>query len=362
MNCRDSAKKSRQLAVEFSVVGGASRRNQTVRVTRRGSPLGWTLQGSSHCTDYFQMVTADTLPCWRVAATCLRDKLGIGQLTPENVMNLNARLTVSALAIALCAHFGAANELTVSSLKVTADELDGGSQVRFTGTIATVCTDTSGDGACGSSTISIDPSAPTPFDCRGVGDVQCALPPPAAQACYLEGRVWVILDAFEGTKKSLAVGLPEGVCADKGGNFSGTLSARNVAVLTRVGFYASVKLPIGPTTIDVDNASTQIGQTSTPITIHPPATLSSLSCAPLAILPGQSTTATVTMSRPVKTSTMIALSDSSASITTPPAVTIPAGASSATFTVTRPMGTVPSTASVKAATTTASKTCDLQLR
>ena len=277
-------------------------------------------------------------------------------------MTLRARLTASALAIALCAHIGAASEFTVSSLKVSADELDGGSQVKFTGTIATACADTSGDGACASNIISIDPSAPTPFDCRGVGDIQCALPPPAAQACYQEGRVWVILDAFEGTKKSLAVRLPEGVCADKGGYFSGTLSTSNVAVLTRVGFYASVKLPFGPSTIDTDNPATQVGQTSTQITIHPPATLASLSCAPLAVLPGQTTTATVTMSRPVKTSTTIALSDSSASITTPPSVTIPAGASSATFVVARPLGTVPSTASVKAATSTVSKTCELQLR
>jgi hypothetical protein len=309
------------------------------------------------------MVTADTLPCLRVAATCFHDKLGIGQLTPENVMNLNARLTVSALAIALCAHTGTANQLTVSKLNITPNELDGGSQVKFTGSIATVCTDTSGDGACSSTTIFVDPNAPGPFACLDTsGDGQCAAVPAAAQTCHEQGRVWVILGAFEGTKRSLAVGLPEGVCAEKSGSFSGIVGARSVAALTRVGIHASVKAPFGPTTIDPDNASTQIGQTATQITIHPPATLASLSCAPLAVLPGQSTTATVTMSRPVKTSTMIALSDSSASITTPPTVTIPAGASSATFKVTRPMGTVPSTASVKAATTTASKTCDLQLR
>ena len=62
-------------------------------------------------------------------------------------MNLNARFTVSALAIALCAHTGTANQLTVSKLNITPNELDGGSQVKFTGSIATVCTDTSGDGA-----------------------------------------------------------------------------------------------------------------------------------------------------------------------------------------------------------------------
>ena len=309
------------------------------------------------------MVMADTLPCLKVAATCHRDKPGAGQLTSETAMTLRARLTASALAIALCAHVGAASELTVSNLKITTNELDGGSQVKFTGTIASVCTDTSGDGACSSTSIVVDPSAPGPFACLDTsGDGQCADVPAAAQTCHEAGRVWVIFGAFEGTKPSLAVSLPQGVCAEKTGSFSGIVGARNVATLTRVGIYASVKLPFGPTTIDPDNASTQIGQTATSITIHPPATLSSLSCAPLAVLPGQSTTATVTMSRPVKTSTMIALSDSSASITTPPSVTIPAGASSATFRVTRPMGTVPSTASVKAATTTASKTCDLQLR
>ena len=309
------------------------------------------------------MVTVDTLPCLRVAATCFRDKLGIGLLIPENVMNLNARLTVSALAFALCSHIGTANELTVSTLKITPGDLDGGAQVKLTGSLATVCTDTSGDGACSSTTIVVDPNAPGPFACLDTsGDGQCAAVPPAAQTCHEQGRVWVIFGAFEGDKRSLAVGLPEGVCAEKTGSFSGVVSAKTVAALTRVGIYASVKAPFGPTTIDPDNAATQIGQTATTVTVHPPATLASLSCAPLAILPGQSTTATVTMSRPVKASTMIALSDSSASITTPPVVTIPAGASSATFKVTRPMGTGPSTASVKAATTTASKTCDLQLR
>lgn len=309
------------------------------------------------------MVTADTLPCLRVAATCLRNKLGIGQLTPENVMKLNARLTVSALAIALCSHIGTANELMVSKLSISSSDIDGGAQVKFTGSIATVCTDTSGDGGCSSTTIVVDPNAPGPFACLDTsGDGQCAAVPPAAQTCHEQGRVWVILGAFEGTKPSPAVGLPEGVCAEKSGSFSGVLGARSVTAQTRVGIYASVKAPFGPATVDPDNAATQTGQTSTTVTIHPPATLSSLSCAPLAILPGQSATATVSMSRPVKTSIMIALSDSSASITTPPTVTIPAGASSATFKVTRPAGTGPSTASVKAATTTASKTCDLQLR
>lgn len=277
-------------------------------------------------------------------------------------MTLRARLTASALAIALCAHIGAANELTISSLKVTSSDLDGGSQVRFTGTVATVCTDTSGDSACASG-IAVDPSAPNPFNCLDTsGDGQCGAVPAAAQTCHAQERVWVFLEAFEGTTRSRAVSLPEGVCATRTGSFSGTLSAGNVAVLTRVGIHASVKLPFGPSTIDTDNPATQVGQTATQITIHPPATLASLSCAPLAVLPGQSTTATVTMSRPVKTSTTIALSDSSASITTPPSVTIPAGASSATFTVARPLGTVPSTASVKAATSTVSKTCELQLR
>ena len=90
-------------------------------------------------------------------------------------MNLNARLTASAFAIALGAHTGAANQLTVSNLSVAPSELDGGSQVRFTGSIATVCADTSGDGACSSTTIAVDPSAPGPFACMDTsGDGQCA--------------------------------------------------------------------------------------------------------------------------------------------------------------------------------------------
>jgi ABC-type amino acid transport substrate-binding protein len=338
-------------------MGKIAGRHEAVRVTRRAE--GCTGNGP----DYFQMVTVDTLPCPRVAATCFRNRLGIAQLTPENVMNLSARLAVSALAVALCAHTGAAAELTVSNLNVTPGDIDGGAQVKFTGSISAVCTDTSADGGCSSTTIGVDPSSPSPFACLDTsGDGQCADVPAAALTCHEQGRVWVLFGAFEGTKSSQAVGLPQGACAEKSGSFSGLLSARSVAAQTRVGIYASVKAPFGPTTIDPDNAATQIGQTSTQVTIHPPATLTSLSCAPLAILPGQSTTATVTMSRPVKTSTMIALSDSSPSITTPPSVTIPAGASSATFKVIRPFGTAPSPASVKAATPTDSKTCELQLR
>jgi hypothetical protein len=298
-----------------------------------------------------------------VAATCHRDKPDFRQLTSENAMTLRARLTASALAVALCSHIGMASQFTVSNIAVTPSDVDGSSQVKFSGVVSPVCADTSADAGC-ASTITVDPSTPAPFACLDTsGDGQCVDVPAAAQRCHEEGRVWVFMGAFEGTKPSLAVTKPSGVCAAKTtGAFSGTLSASNVAALTRVGIYASVKPTFGPTTIDADNPATQIGQNSTVLTLNPPATLASLSCAPLAILPGQSTTATVTMSRPVKTSTMIALSDSSASITTPPTVTIPAGASSATFKVTRPMGTVPSTASVKAATTTASKTCDLQLR
>jgi hypothetical protein len=98
---------------------------------------------ASICTDCFQLVTADTLPCRKVAATCPSDKLGIGQFTSENVMKLRARLIASTVAVVLCSHIGTANELTVSKLSITPIELDGGSQVKFTGTIATVCADTS---------------------------------------------------------------------------------------------------------------------------------------------------------------------------------------------------------------------------
>jgi len=278
-------------------------------------------------------------------------------------MKLRARLIASTVALVLCSHIGTANELTVSKLSITPIELDGGSQVKFTGTIATVCADTSADGGCSSTTITVDPTAPGPFACLDTSaDGQCAAVPAAAQTCHAGGRVWVLFGAFEGTKPSTTVVLPQGVCAEKSGSFSGTVGARTVAALTKVGIYASVKASFGPTTFDPDNAATQIGQTATQITIHPPATLASLSCAPLAILPGQSATATVSMSRPVKASTLIVLSHSSTSITTPPTVTVAAGASSATFKVTRPLGSGPSTASVKAATPTASKTCDLQLR
>jgi hypothetical protein len=280
-------------------------------------------------------------------------------------MTLRARLTASALAVALCSHIGMANEFTISKIAVTPSDVDGSSQVKFSGVVSPVspvCADTSADAGC-ASTIVVDPSTPAPFACLDTsGDGQCVDAPAAAQRCHEEGRVWVFMGAFEGTKPSLAVAKPSGVCAAKTGAFSGTLSAASVAALTRVGIYASVKPTFGPTTIDADNPATQIGQNSTVLTLNPAATLASLSCAPLSLLPGQSTTATVSMSRPVKTSTMIALSDSSASITTPPSVTIPAGASSATFKVARNVGTMPSTASVKAATTTASKTCDLQLR
>ena len=93
---------------------------------------------------------------------------------------------------------------------------------------------------------------------------------------------------------------------------------------------------------------------SAPLTVVAPA-LAGLALSPTTIAVGGTSQGTVTLTGPVAVNTMILLASSDAAVPVPPAVTVPAGWSSTTFAVTglAPASAVTLTATLGAATRTA---------
>ncbi len=277
-------------------------------------------------------------------------------------MNTMTRLAAPALiALAFVQGADAANDyLHVKSFVVSPSEAAQQSTVRFSGNVEVVCLDTSGDGGC-SGTIASDPNEPLAgavcLDTSGDGG--CAEPPSlGAVKCREAGQVWVYVTSFKGRLVSDSTG----ACATSTGEFAGTMPTLSAATRTRVDTYASLAPLNAVPASDSDNPEAQTWfATSYHVSAPLAVAIQSLSCMPPALPAGAQATATVTMTRAMKTAQTIELSGSSAYTSTPKTLTIPANATTASFKITAGRPPADATASLKAADKTSSQTCTIKI-
>ena len=180
----------------------------------------------------------------------------------------------------------------------------------------------------------------------------------------------VALSALAGTSataagKSLS-------CAGSPGSYTCLLTGLNANIVQN-GVVAVVTATISPSTtatsIAIANAlgATQsasaeaITATGGTITTVVPLSLTFLSCNPVTVASGASTTCTVSLNQTASSGATVALSDNNALLTIPASVTVPAGASSARFIATAGALTTNQSATVTATLSGAPQTATLAL-
>jgi hypothetical protein len=113
-------------------------------------------------------------------------------------------------------------------------------------------------------------------------------------------------------------------------------SVTMAAGTSTVTFPVTTRSVTSTRTVTIEVRNSQIGRRTVTLTVTPtsaPLALSSVSLTPTTVTGGTTSQGRVTLNRAATSSTVVALSSSSAVATVPSSVTVPAGSSSATFTV-----------------------------